>query len=290
MRVLYDISKLMLFVMMLNFYCYADSKRVNFNELQNELSEKKVSDTLIIKSGKFENQVISIRDKKGIVIIGDNIDKVVLTGRIQFIIENSEDIELSNFVFMNTKSKQLIKINNSNKIRILNNLFSNSIGDGMEVIANKSNDNIIEGNYFNNNKGGVSIRYGNNCIVKNNIFINNEQNIRLFGKGHEVYGNYIEKSKFGIRIPNADFSNDDIIDTVGYYQGEDISIHENYFFQIANEEVILGEKFDKKRVLQPSNIKVKKIKSYLKEDSHQLQNRYKKLAENIKDNAGKRYE
>src|SRR5690606_31910706 len=64
------------------------------------------------------------------------------------------------------------------------NYFENIKADGMEVVCVKSNWNKIKNNFFTKCLGGVSLRYGNNNLVMKNVFVNNGQNIRIFGDGH----------------------------------------------------------------------------------------------------------
>src|SRR5690606_30036950 len=57
------------------------------------------------------------------------------------------------------------------------NYFENIKGDMNEIICVKANGNIIENNFFTCNAGGISLRMGQNNIVKDNVFYKNSQNI-----------------------------------------------------------------------------------------------------------------
>src|SRR5690606_11360659 len=49
---------------------------------------------------------------------------------------------------------------------IFENLFENIIGDRHEIVSNKTSCNSFERNSFINNRSGLSIRAGNNVLVK----------------------------------------------------------------------------------------------------------------------------
>lgn len=82
----------------------------------------------------------------------------------------------------------------SSKTIIENNTFKNCDGE-MEIISNKSCDNIIRGNLFLESKGTLTLRHGNNALVENNVFFgNNVKNtggIRVINEGHIVQNNLL---------------------------------------------------------------------------------------------------
>lgn len=93
-----------------------------------------------------------------------------------------------------------------------NNLFENCIGDG-EIISNKANGNLIEGNTFINNRvpnelfnPRVELRHGDNSIIRNNVFINTATGLVVHGDNHKIYNNYIEDADIGIRVPGSNSS------------------------------------------------------------------------------------
>src|SRR5690606_4382955 len=81
------------------------------------------------------------------------------------------------------------------------NYFENIEGDNNEVICVKANSNTIENNFFTKNKGGVSLRFGSNNVVRDNVFYQNVQNIIIAGQGHVIEDNKIIDDKMGIQIP-----------------------------------------------------------------------------------------
>lgn len=143
------------------------------------------------------------------------------------------------------------------------NYFENIEGDMNEVICVKANSNLIEHNYFTNNAGGISLRYGENNIVKNNIFIENQQNIRVFGKGHSLLNNIIYKDKIGIQLPASNLENkaENLrIRRAGYFQAQDISILDNIIFTEDGNPFSIGSNSSELRNLRPTGLKIERNK------------------------------
>ncbi|MFP4844292.1 polysaccharide lyase 6 family protein [Winogradskyella sp. PE311] len=80
----------------------------------------------------------------------------------------------------------------SSKTIVENNTFKQCDGE-IEIISNKSNDNIFRNNLFIESKGTLTLRHGNNALVENNVFLgNNVSNtggIRVINEGHIVRNN-----------------------------------------------------------------------------------------------------
>jgi len=78
------------------------------------------------------------------------------------------------------------------------NYFENCDGE-IEIISNKSGNNIYRYNTFFNNAGQLTLRHGNNCRVEGNFFFgNNKSNssgVRVIGEGHVVVNNYFQDLK-----------------------------------------------------------------------------------------------
>ncbi len=76
------------------------------------------------------------------------------------------------------------------------NHFHNCHGERAEIISNKSCENLYEDNLFTENKGTLTLRHGNDCTVRNNIFLGegmaSSGGVRIIGEGHTVEGNYME--------------------------------------------------------------------------------------------------
>ena len=80
----------------------------------------------------------------------------------------------------------------SSKTIVENNTFRHCDGE-IEIISNKSGDNIFRNNLFIESKGTLTLRHGNNALVENNVFLgNNVSNtggIRVINEGHIVRNN-----------------------------------------------------------------------------------------------------
>lgn len=81
----------------------------------------------------------------------------------------------------------------SSHITIEENIFKNCNGE-IEIISNKSCDNIIRNNLFYESNGTISLRHGKRATVAGNVFIGNKKNgvggIRVTGEGHRIFDNY----------------------------------------------------------------------------------------------------
>lgn len=81
------------------------------------------------------------------------------------------------------------------------NLFQNNLRE-VEVITNKSCDNIYRYNSFIGNDGHMTLRHGNRCRVEGNYFYGNtgrgfSGGIRIIGEDHVVVNNYLEELEGG---------------------------------------------------------------------------------------------
>ncbi len=75
------------------------------------------------------------------------------------------------------------------------NLFYKCDGE-IEIISNKSCENIFRHNTFLESKGSLTLRHGNRCRVEGNFFFGNFLNdaggIRIIGEDHIVVNNYLQ--------------------------------------------------------------------------------------------------
>ncbi len=80
------------------------------------------------------------------------------------------------------------------KTRVENNYFEKCSGE-VEVISNKSCDNLYTGNLFENCEGTLTLRHGNRCTVDGNFVLGhgakNTGGIRIIGEDHRVINNYL---------------------------------------------------------------------------------------------------
>lgn len=75
------------------------------------------------------------------------------------------------------------------------NYFEHCNGE-IEIISNKTGDNLIQRNTFYECKGTLTLRHGNGSTIRNNFFFGNNIDstggIRIIGERHKVYNNYLE--------------------------------------------------------------------------------------------------
>lgn len=82
---------------------------------------------------------------------------------------------------------------------VANNLFERCDGE-VEIISNKSNNNIYRNNIFYKSEGSLVLRHGNYCTIDGNIFIGDDNSefmggVRLINTGHWITNNYFYKIK-----------------------------------------------------------------------------------------------
>ncbi|MEA3288363.1 MAG: chondroitinase-B domain-containing protein [Candidatus Marinimicrobia bacterium] len=78
---------------------------------------------------------------------------------------------------------------------VRHNLFQQCNGE-IEIISNKSCENIFFSNTFRDNEGCLTLRHGNRCRIEGNFFFgagNTEAGgVRIIGTDHEIVNNYFE--------------------------------------------------------------------------------------------------
>ncbi|WP_244307316.1 chondroitinase-B domain-containing protein [Flavobacterium fluviatile] len=82
---------------------------------------------------------------------------------------------------------------------VANNFFERCDGE-VEIISNKSNNNIYRNNIFYKSEGSLVLRHGNYCTIDGNIFIGDNSSefmggIRVINTGHWITNNYFYKIK-----------------------------------------------------------------------------------------------
>lgn len=145
--------------------------------------------------------------------------------------------------------------------KIYNNLFENIIGDRAEIISNKSSKNYIYNNTFLDNNSGITIRGGNDVEIVGNYLRNTTRGVRLYGSGHLIKNNYIERAILGIQIPSADYDKSQALlsERPGIYQQiENSIISGNVIVNPSRQAVLIGAG---DRKLQPRNIKFERNRS-----------------------------
>ena len=81
------------------------------------------------------------------------------------------------------------------KTIVENNYFYRCDGE-TEIISNKSGGNIFRHNTFESCSGQLTLRHGNDCLVKANYFLGNgvsgTSGVRVIGEDHVIINNYFE--------------------------------------------------------------------------------------------------
>jgi len=144
----------------------------------------------------------------------------------------------------------------SSKTIVEKNVFANCDGE-IEIISNKSGDNIFRDNLFVASKGTLTLRHGNNALVERNVFLGNgvakTGGIRIINKGHVVRNNLLIGLKGdGYRgsivvmngVPNSPLNR--------YHQVENVDIQNNTI--INSGPISFGEGKDQEKTLPPKNV------------------------------------
>ncbi|OCB73661.1 hypothetical protein B0A79_20110 [Flavobacterium piscis] len=126
----------------------------------------------------------------------------------------------------------------------------------VEIISNKSCNNIFRNNLFLESQGSMVFRHGNNCLVENNVFLGNNQpytgGVRIINEGHTVKNNYF----YGLTgqdfrgplvvmngVPNSPLNR--------YNQVKNAKVINNVFYNSSSFQLGAGK--DEERSLAPVN-------------------------------------
>ncbi len=75
------------------------------------------------------------------------------------------------------------------------NYFNECIGE-IEIISNKSCENVYRHNTFVDCEGALTLRHGNRCTVEGNFFLGHGKprtgGVRIMGEDHKVFNNYFQ--------------------------------------------------------------------------------------------------
>ncbi|MCX7886683.1 MAG: polysaccharide lyase 6 family protein [Verrucomicrobiae bacterium] len=131
---------------------------------------------------------------------------------------------------------------NSSRTVVEENLFERCDGE-IEIVSNKSCDNVYRGNTFWECAGTLTLRHGNRCLVLENVFIGNGKKntggIRILGEDHRIVGNrFYELAGTGLRaalclmngIPDSPLN--------GYFQVKRAVVASNTLARCAQDIVI----------------------------------------------------
>jgi poly(beta-D-mannuronate) lyase len=125
-----------------------------------------------------------------------------------------------------------------------NNFFERCNGE-VEIISNKSGNNVFRGNVFLESRGTLTLRHGNDNLVENNVFFGNGVDhtggIRLINKRQTIRNNYLQgltghrfASALTVMngVPNSPINR--------YHQVEDSVIENNTVIDSAHVEMAAG--------------------------------------------------
>ncbi len=144
----------------------------------------------------------------------------------------------------------------SSKSLVENNTFEHCNGE-IEIISNKSGDNIYRNNLFLESEGTLTLRHGNNALVENNVFLGNNKpktgGIRVINEGHIIRNNFlVSLAGNGFRgpivimngVPNSPLNR--------YNQVKNVTIVNNTLINCDAMEFGAGK--DEERTLPPMNV------------------------------------
>lgn len=137
------------------------------------------------------------------------------------------------------------------------NLFERCDGE-LEIISNKSCENLYRGNTFLDCAGTLTLRHGNRCVVEGNYFNAHGKKgsggIRIIGEDHVVARNYIDGVAMGgfwitAGIPNSELK--------GYFQARNCVIAFNAYVNSPGPAIQLDAGMGtSRRTLRPENITI----------------------------------
>lgn len=135
------------------------------------------------------------------------------------------------------------------------NLFDRCDGE-LEIISNKSCDNVYRANTFRECAGTLTLRHGNRCTVTGNFFLGNLKRgsggIRVIGEDHVVVNNYIDSVSDGALRITAGIP-DSPLD--GYFEAKNCTIAFNTIVASPGSCIDLDAGMgSSRRTLPPENI------------------------------------
>ena len=126
------------------------------------------------------------------------------------------------------------------------NLFEECDGE-VEIISNKSGENIYRYNTFWRSQGMLTLRHGNDCLVEGNIFLGENVidtgGIRVIGENHTIINNYIEGTtgrQGGAIAVYAGVPNSPLNE---YYAAHNAYVAHNTIVDVVGAHVLLGAGF-----------------------------------------------
>ncbi len=133
-----------------------------------------------------------------------------------------------------------------------NNFFERCNGE-VEIVSNKSGNNVFRGNVFLESRGTLTLRHGNDNLVENNVFFGNGVDhtggIRLINKRQTIRNNYMT-GLTGHRFASALTIMNGVPDSPinRYHQVEDSVIENNTVIDSAHIEMAAGSDAERSAV------------------------------------------
>lgn len=144
----------------------------------------------------------------------------------------------------------------SSKTIVERNVFAGCNGE-IEIISNKSGDNIFRDNLFVGSKGTLTLRHGNNALVERNVFLGNGVSktggIRVINSGHIIKNNLLiglqgEDYRGSIVLMNGVLNSP----LNRYHQVKNVDIQNNTI--INSGPLVFGAGKDDEKTLAPENV------------------------------------
>ncbi|MDD7887524.1 chondroitinase-B domain-containing protein [Flavivirga sp. 57AJ16] len=143
----------------------------------------------------------------------------------------------------------------SSRTIVEENVFEHCNGE-VEIISNKTCDNIIRNNLFLESEGVLTLRHGNRCLVEGNVFFGNNKphtgGIRVINEGHLIQNNLmIGLTGDGFRGPLVIMNGVPNGPANRYNQVKDVLIQNNTFINCSPLQLCEGS--DTERTATPEN-------------------------------------
>ncbi|WP_233558592.1 polysaccharide lyase 6 family protein [Aquimarina sp. BL5] len=143
----------------------------------------------------------------------------------------------------------------SSRTIVEDNVFEKCNGE-VEIISNKSCDNVYRNNLFLESEGVLTLRHGNRCLIESNVFIGNQKpntgGIRIINAGHVVRNNLMMNlTGDGFRGPIVVMNGVPNSPANRYHQVKDVKIQNNTIINCSPIQFCAGK--DEERSLAPIN-------------------------------------
>lgn len=138
------------------------------------------------------------------------------------------------------------------------NYFEHCNGE-IEIISNKSGDNILVNNTFFECEGSLVLRHGNNALVAGNWFIGNGKpntgGIRVINEGHKIYNNFFYKlTGTGFRSPLAIMNAIPDSPPSGYAPVRNVIIANNTYYDCSTPWAFCVGVEQRNRIVRPEGV------------------------------------